>query len=114
MKVDFLWVMGVWKVGQFGINHDRTKQSLLDEYKSYLPDFTLEDAIGCPYAVVEYDCNLELCPNGNDDLLSLKSKLNLHNIKLMLDLGLDDVLEIRIRLNSLLPDSRASIIAFLP
>lgn len=85
MKVDYLWVMGVWKVGQFGINHDRTKQSLLDEYKSYLPDFTLEDAIGCPYAVVEYDCNPELCPNGNDDLLSLKSKLNSHNIKLMLD-----------------------------
>ena len=85
MNIDYLWVMGVWKIGEYGLNHDRTKESLIEEYKHYLPDYTTEDAIGCPYAITEYTCNPQLCPNGDNDLLEFKSKLNSYNIKLMLD-----------------------------
>jgi glycosidase len=82
---DYLWVMGVWSIGQEGIKHDRTTQSLVDGYKKILPDYKEADAIGCPYAITQYTCNPELCPGGDDDLTWLRNKLKSYNIKLMLD-----------------------------
>ena len=82
---DFLWVMGVWSIGQEGITHDRTKESLVSGYKSILPDYTSDDAIGCPYSITEYVCNPELCPGGDADLTWLRSKLSSYGMKLMLD-----------------------------
>ena len=29
---DYLWIMGVWKIGEYGIKHDRTKPSLVESY----------------------------------------------------------------------------------
>ena len=84
-KFDFVWFMGVWQIGEYGIKHDRTKESLIEQYKKILPDYTEEDAIGCPYAITDYICNKELCPNGDEDLLNLKKRLNDMGIRLMLD-----------------------------
>ena len=82
---DYLWIMGVWKIGEYGIMHDRTKPSLVESYKKLLDDYTEEDAIGCPYSIAEYVCNPELCPGGDEDLKALREKLNGMGIKLMLD-----------------------------
>ena len=82
---DYVWFMGVWQVGEYGIKHDRESESLVNGYKQILPDYTSEDAIGCPYSITDYVCNKELCPNGDEDLLWLKQKLNSLGIRLILD-----------------------------
>lgn len=82
---DIIWFMGVWQLGEYGVKHDRTDQALLKDFKNNLPDFSIEDAIGSPYAVKDYSCNLEICPNGDEDLLNLKRRLNALEMKLMLD-----------------------------
>ena len=60
--VDIIWMMGVWQLGQYGLDFDR-KQN----YSKYLPDWTIEDVIGSPYAVYEYTLNPSL--GKNDDLI---------------------------------------------
>ena len=76
--VDIVWMMGVWKLGNYGLEFDKKAN-----YSKYLPDWTTDDVIGSPYAVYEYTCNPEL---GNDeDLLWLRNQLNLKGLKLMLD-----------------------------
>lgn len=66
--------MGIWKLGSYGVNFDRNQQDQINYYKSMIPDFTLDDVIGSPYAVTEFVCNPEL---GTDaDILSLKLRLN--------------------------------------
>ena len=50
--VDIVWMMGVWKLGQYGLDFDRKL-----DFSYVLPDITKEDIIGSPYAVVEYTCN---------------------------------------------------------
>lgn len=82
---DYIWFMGVWQVGRYGVNHDRTSESLVKGFKELLPDYVSEDAIGSPYAIVDYYCNKELCPNGDDDLKQLKQRLNDKGLKLILD-----------------------------
>ena len=75
--------MGIWKIGTYGVNFDKNNQNEINGFKQLLPDFTLDDVIGSPYAVVDYTCNPEL---GTDqDILNLKKYLNNIGIKLMLD-----------------------------
>ena len=76
--VDIVWMMGVWKLGQYGLDFDRKL-----DFSYVLPDITKEDIIGSPYAVVEYTCNPEI--GTNEDLIWLKEQLNSRNLKLMLD-----------------------------
>lgn len=48
-----------------------------------LPDYTDDDLIGSPYAVVDFVCNPEL---GSDtDIVNLRKVLNEMGLKLMLD-----------------------------
>ena len=76
--VDIVWMMGVWKLGEYGLEFDRKQ-----DYSYCLPNWTKEDVIGSPYAVYEYTCNPSLCINS--DLNWLKAELNKRGIKLMLD-----------------------------
>ena len=69
-------MMGVWKLGQYGLEVDRKLN-----YSKYLPNWTKEDVIGLPYAVYEYECNPSIGNNG--DLSWLKSEIN--KMKLMLN-----------------------------
>ena len=76
--VNMIWMMGVWKLGRYGLEFDRK-----GNYSQYLPDWTIEDVIGSPYAVYEYTCNPDI---GDDkDLYWLKSQINSRGMKLMLD-----------------------------
>lgn len=82
---DFVWMMGVWSVGPYGVQHDRTDASLVSGFKSLLPDYTEADVIGSPYAITNYTCNPELCPSGDSDLAWLRKRFNSLGIRLMLD-----------------------------
>ena len=73
-----VWMMGVWQLGEYGLEYDRNKS-----YDSYLPDWTVDDVIGSPFAITNYTCNPEL---GTDkDIFNLRYELNFRHIKLMLD-----------------------------
>ena len=76
--VDIVWMMGIWKLGEYGIIYDRNFT-----YENYLPDWTVEDIIGSPFAITEYVCNPEL--GTDDDIFNLRIELNIRGIKLMLD-----------------------------
>lgn len=80
---DMVWMMGVWSLGAYGLNFDRTNQGLLQAYSQNLPGYTTDDIIGSPYAVTNYTCNPQL---GSDaDILTLRKTLNSLGLKLMLD-----------------------------
>ena len=76
--VDIIWLMGVWKLGNYGLEFDKKLN-----YSEFLPDWTTEDVIGSPYAVTEYTCNPEL--GTDDDILNLRAEINRKGMKLMLD-----------------------------
>ena len=75
--------MGVWQLGEFGLNHDRTSRDLNNGFAHNLPGYTKEDVIGSPYAVVQYTCNPEI--GTDDDIRALRKTLNSLKLKLMLD-----------------------------
>ncbi|KDO27882.1 hypothetical protein SPRG_07154 [Saprolegnia parasitica CBS 223.65] len=78
---DYIWMMGVWQLGAYGLNLDQTTKN--DEFNSILPGWTKDDVIGSPYAVANYTCNPSI--GTDDDLRALKSFLNANKMKLMLD-----------------------------
>ncbi|CAD8083789.1 unnamed protein product [Paramecium sonneborni] len=78
--VDYVWLMGIWQLGKYGLDFDKAHAN---DYKSNLPDFTIDDVIGSPYAITQFVCNSEL---GTDqDIINLRKKLNDMGLKLMLD-----------------------------
>eukprot|EP01114_Cavostelium_apophysatum_P001197 TRINITY_DN11013_c0_g1_i2.p1 TRINITY_DN11013_c0_g1~~TRINITY_DN11013_c0_g1_i2.p1 ORF type:complete len:504 (+),score=68.63 TRINITY_DN11013_c0_g1_i2:87-1598(+) len=83
MGFDYVWMMGVWQLGKYGLNFDQTNPALLSYYPTVLPSFTIDDVIGSPYAVVNYTCNVQL--GSDEDIASLRSMLNGIGLKLMLD-----------------------------
>lgn len=83
MGIDMVWMMGVWHLGPYGLNLDRTTPSLLQEYAQVLPGYTTEDIIGSPYAVTNYTCNPEL--GTDEDIQALRKMLNSMGLLLMLD-----------------------------
>jgi len=76
--IEIVWMMGVWKLGTYGVELDRKA-----DYSGVLPGWTKADVIGSPYAITEYVCNPEIGTNA--DLKWLKSELNRRGMKLMLD-----------------------------
>ena len=76
--VEYVWMMGVWQLGSYGLELDRKK-----DYSSVLPDYKKEDIIGSPYAITEYVCNSEI--GTDEDLKWLKETLHKKNLKLLLD-----------------------------
>ena len=76
--IDVLYVMGIWKIGEYGVNYDKAR-----DYSYVLKDWQEEDIIGSPFAITNYVCNPEL--GTNEDIMILKNKLNTRNIKLFLD-----------------------------
>ena len=76
--VDIVWMMGIWKLGNYGLEFDKKL-----DYSEWLPNWTEEDVIGSPYAVYEYTCNPDI--GTDNDLMWLKAILNSKGMKLMLD-----------------------------
>ena len=76
--IDIIWMMGVWKLGEYGLEFDKKLN-----YSKVFPSWTKEDVIGSPYAIVEYTCNPEI--GTNEDLIWLRKQINSRDMKLMLD-----------------------------
>ena len=76
--ITIVWMMGVWKLGTYGLEFDRK-----GDYSGVLPGWTKDDVIGSPYAITEYTCNPEI--GTNDDLVWLREQLHSRDMKLMLD-----------------------------
>ena len=76
--IEIVWMMGVWKLGTYGLEFDRKQ-----DYSGVLPDWTKDDVIGSPYSITEYECNPDI--GTNDDLVWLRKQINNRGMKLMLD-----------------------------
>ena len=68
--VDMVWMMGVWQLGEYGLEYDRN-----NSYDTFLPDWTVDDVIGSPFAITNYTCNPEL--GTDDDIFNLRYELNI-------------------------------------
>ena len=79
---DFLYLLGVWSLGEIGLKID---QGNLKDFKPIFEDVQIEDIIGSPFAITNYTCNIEICPNGDEDLVNFRKRLRKYNIKLLLD-----------------------------
>merc|ERR1712232_17366 len=82
--VDIVWLMGVWQLGEWGLQHDRSNSTIqAQHFKDDLPDFQVDDVIGSPYAVKNYTVNRDI---GNEaDLARIRHTLHQLGMKLMLD-----------------------------
>ncbi|MFC1891578.1 alpha-amylase family glycosyl hydrolase [Thermodesulfobacteriota bacterium] len=52
--IDIVWLMGMWQRSPYSKNRARQSKGLVDAGRNLLPDFTVEDVDGSPYAIYEY------------------------------------------------------------
>ena len=83
MGFEWIWMMGIWQIGEYGLNLDRTNPKKKSEYDKLLPGWTADDVIGSPYSIASYTLNKEL--GNEEDILWLRKQLNQRGMKLMLD-----------------------------
>src|ERR1700753_2613083 len=80
---DAVWLMGVWERSMAARRISRTNPALLEEYARTLHDFTEEDIVGSPYAIVAYRVDLAL--GGDDGLADFRTRLGAAGLRLILD-----------------------------
>ena len=78
-----VWLMGVWTTGLDSLHVARSIPALQHEYREALPDYTIEDCIGSPYAVASYAVSPKL--GGPGALAKLRERLAGKGMKLILD-----------------------------
>lgn len=83
MGFDWVWLYGVWQIGDYVIDHDLKDSTLLNRYNEVLPDWKREDVIGYPLCIYKY----EVCPEvgTEEDLHWFRMEMKKRGIKLMLD-----------------------------
>jgi len=83
LKIDAIWLMGVWERSPTGINIALTKQNLLEEFRRVLSDYSSEDVVGSPYCVRRYEADEHL--GGSEGLAIARQVLAQRGIHLILD-----------------------------
>jgi hypothetical protein len=83
LGVDHVWLMGVWRTSARSQEIARAHPGLAGEYRRALPDYTLEDVVGSPYAVAEYTVDPAL--GGTRGLMAFRRRLAKQGIGLLLD-----------------------------
>ncbi|MBN2532815.1 MAG: hypothetical protein JXB88_07990 [Spirochaetales bacterium] len=83
MGIDFIWLMGIWQTNKESTGTYCFTRDLVGEYSRSLPDWKEEDVIGSPYAIDIYNVHSTL--GTNEDIMSIKEKLNTLGMKLILD-----------------------------
>src|SRR5271157_1944993 len=81
--LDALWLMGVWERSPRGRQVACEYPDLQAEYRRALPDFTMEDVVGSPYAIYRYNVDPSL--GGDDGLAALRRRLEKLELRLILD-----------------------------
>jgi glycosidase len=80
---DYIWLMGVWKIGLNSIVAPQAHEPLAEEFARNLPDWKNQDVIGSPYAIKDYSINLEL--GGEGTLEFAKKVINHYGLGVILD-----------------------------
>ena len=80
---DAVWLMGVWERSPGARRISRTNTGLLEEYRHTLPDYTVDDVVGSPYALRGYRVAAEL--GGDEGLARLRARLRDVGLRLVLD-----------------------------
>ena len=81
---DWVWLLGVWQTGDAGRHVSRSRPEWQHEYRELLPDFTVDDICGSPFAVSEYVVSRDV--GGPAALERFRKRLGERGIHLMLDL----------------------------
>lgn len=82
-RFDWVWLLGVWALGEAGKRVSRSNKEWHEEYRKALPDLTEEDICGSPFAVTGYRVAPEL--GGGAALARLRARLAKRGIRLLLD-----------------------------
>lgn len=80
---DWVWLLGVWKIGPTGQHISRSRTEWHNEYTAALPDLREEDICGSPFAIAEYTVDPAL--GGDAQLAHFRERLEQRGIKLLLD-----------------------------
>ncbi len=80
---DTVWLMGVWERSAVGAKIAREQAGLQAEFAAALPDFTIVDVIGSPYAVHRYVVDTHL--GGPAALAVARRELAARGMRLLLD-----------------------------
>ena len=83
LKVDAVWLMGVWERSPAGIRIARELPVLQEEYRRVLPDVTPDDVAGSPYCVHRYVVDKQL--GGPKGLAKARKELAKRGMRLILD-----------------------------
>ena len=81
--MDIVWLMGMWKRSPDSMARARGEPLLVEECRTILPDFVMEDIAGSPYAVADYTPDPTF--GSFDNLKSLKKTLEDLGLLLVLD-----------------------------
>ncbi len=83
LRIDAVWLMGVWERSPVGIRIARKNPNFLAESERALPDFNIEDVVGSPYCIHRYVVDQYL--GGPEGLTVARHKLAKRDIRLILD-----------------------------
>lgn len=83
LKVDAVWLMGVWERSPAGIAIANRNEGLLEDFRRALSDFRPEDNVGSPYCVRRYVVDEHL--GGREGLAVARQELAARGIGLILD-----------------------------
>ncbi|MFN3386234.1 MAG: alpha-amylase family glycosyl hydrolase, partial [Candidatus Thermochlorobacter sp.] len=83
LKVDIVWLMGVWEESAAARRIAQTHQGLWQEYQRALPDVELSDVGASPFAIKSY--NVAQTLGGESALLKFRHRLNEKGMRLLLD-----------------------------
>ena len=83
LKVNALWLMGVWERSPAGVRIALHEEQQVAEYRRALPDFAPRDVVGSPYCVRRYVVDERL--GGTRGLAAAREELAKRGIGLILD-----------------------------
>ena len=82
-RVRWIYLLGVWQLGQAGPAISRADPALLAEGRAALPHFTPADIAGSPFAIT--GTQVDASHGGDEALAHLRARLARRGLKLMLD-----------------------------
>jgi len=80
---DALWLMGVWRLSEYGREIALNHEGLRHEFLSVLPDLKDADIVCSSYSIASYEPDHSL--GGREGLISFKEQLHKNGMKLILD-----------------------------
>jgi glycosidase len=80
---DWLWLLGVWRIGPAARAVSRSREDWLAGFRRDLPDLAPDDVTGSPFAVQAYQVDARL--GGDAALARMRARLARRSVRLLLD-----------------------------